>query len=141
MWSIEEKDSMTTEQAVETGTTSTRTQSAGRGWSDRVWKIIILVLLIGAAAVTLFPLYWLFVTAITPASATVKLPPEVIPSNPTLDNITNLIQLSGSGGLRVLGLEGIKMPRMLLWFVNTLLLALISTGIHMLFDTMAGYAF
>ena len=41
----------------------------------------------------------------------------------------------------MLGLEGIRMPRMLLWFTNTLLLALISTGIHVLFDTMAGYAF
>jgi multiple sugar transport system permease protein len=81
------------------------------------------------------------VTAITPASSTVKLPPELIPSNPTLDNITNLIALSGTGGLRVLGLEDVRMSRMLLWFVNTLLLALVSTGIHVLFDTMAGYAF
>ncbi|MBW7882035.1 MAG: carbohydrate ABC transporter permease [Caldilineaceae bacterium] len=104
-------------------------------------RALVMIFLILAAAVSLFPLYWLFVTAITPATATVKLPPEIIPSNPTLDNITNLIQLSGRGKLRVLNLENIQMSRMLLWFVNTLLLALISTALHVLFDTMAGYAF
>ena len=133
---------MTTEPtAMEQATALARTQSAGRNWRDRFWQIVILAILIMAAAVSLFPLYWLFVTAITPASSTVKLPPELIPSNPTLDNITNLIALSGTGGLRVLGLEDVRMSRMLLWFLNTLLLALVSTGIHVLFDTMAGYAF
>lgn len=133
---------MTTEPStMEQATALARTQSAGRNWRDRFWQIVILAILIMAAVVSLFPLYWLFVTAITPASSTVKLPPELIPSNPTLDNITNLIKLSGVGGLRVLGLEGVRMSRMLLWFVNTLLLALVSTGIHVLFDTMAGYAF
>ena len=133
---------MTTEPtAMEQATALARTQRAGRNWRDRFWQIVILAILILAAAVSLFPLYWLFVTAITPASSTVKLPPELIPANPTLENITNLIALSGEGGLRVLGLEAVRMSRMLLWFLNTLLLALVSTGIHVLFDTMAGYAF
>jgi multiple sugar transport system permease protein len=133
---------MTTEPTtMEQATALARPQRAGRNWRDRFWQIVILALLILAAAVSLFPLYWLFVTAITPASSTVKLPPELIPSNPTLENITNLIALSGEGGLRVLGLEAVRMSRMLLWFLNTLLLALVSTGIHVLFDTMAGYAF
>ena len=133
---------MTTEPtALEQATALARTQRAGRNWRDRFWQIVILAILILAAAVSLFPLYWLFVTAITPASSTVKLPPELIPANPTLENITNLIALSGTGGLRVLGLEDVRMSRMLLWFLNTLLLALVSTGIHVLFDTMAGYAF
>jgi multiple sugar transport system permease protein len=133
---------MTTEPTtMEQATALARTHSAGRNWRDRFWQLVILAILVMAAVVSLFPLYWLFVTAITPASSTVKLPPELIPSNPTLDNITNLIALSGVGGLRVLGLEGVRMSRMLLWFVNTLLLALVSTGVHVLFDTMAGYAF
>lgn len=133
---------MTTEPTtMEQATALARTQSAGRNWRDRFWQIVILAILLMAAAVSLFPLYWLFVTAITPASSTVKLPPELIPANPTLANITNLIALSGTGGLRVLGLEDVRMSRMLLWFINTLLLALVSTGIHVLFDTMAGYAF
>lgn len=132
---------MATEQAMEPSAALGRTRAAGRTWGDRFWQIVILLFLILSASISLFPLYWLFVTAITPASATVKLPPQLIPSNPTLENIVNLIQLSGTGGLRVVGLENVRMSRMALWFVNTLLLALVSTGIHVVFDTMAGYAF
>lgn len=133
---------MTTESTtLEQPAVLARTRSAGRNWRDRFWQMVILAILIMAAIVSLFPLYWLFVTAITPASSTVKLPPELIPSNPTLENVTNLIALSGTGGLRVVGLDGVRMSRMLLWFINTLLLALVSTGVHVLFDTMAGYAF
>ncbi len=106
----------------------------------RLPNLLILLLLTAVAIVSLFPLYWLFATAITPASATVKLPPELIPSEPTLENFRNIIKLSGQGKLKLPG-QIITMPRMLLWFVNTLALALISTGIHVLFDTMAGYAF
>lgn len=132
---------MTTEQTMEPSPALVRTRAAGRTWGDRFWQIVILLLLILSASISLFPLYWLFVTAITPASATVKLPPQLIPSNPTLENIVNLIQLSGTGGLRIVGLENVRMSRLALWFINTLLLALISTGIHVVFDTMAGYAF
>jgi len=121
------------------------TVAASRQWGARLRRILVRVFiycgLIAAAAVSLFPLYWLFVTAVTPASATLKLPPQLIPTNPTLDNITNLIQISGIGKLSIAGLQAIQMPRLLLWFVNTLLIGLISTGIHVLFDTMAGYAF
>ena len=106
----------------------------------RLPNLLILLLLTAVAIVSLFPLYWLFATALTPASATVKLPPELIPSEPTLENFRNIIKLSGQGKLKLPG-QIIAMPRMLLWFVNTLALALISTGIHVLFDTMAGYAF
>ena len=55
---------------------------------------------------------------------------------PTLDNITNLIQLSGTGGLRARSRGGSDAAHVA-WFVNTLLLALISTGIHVSSDTMA----
>lgn len=114
-----------------------------RFWSRmrrRLPNLVLLLILTAVAIVSLFPLYWLFATALTPASATVKLPPELIPKEPTLDNFRNIIRLSGQGRLNILGAT-IVMPRMLLWFVNTAALALISTAIHVLFDTMAGYAF
>ena len=88
---------MASEPAIEQPAVLGRTQSAGRTLGDRFWQIVILAILILSAMVSLFPLYWLFVTAITPASATVKLPPELIPTNPTLDNITNLIQVIVAG--------------------------------------------
>jgi multiple sugar transport system permease protein len=106
----------------------------------RLPNLLVMLLLTVVAIISLFPLYWLFATALTPASATVKLPPELIPSQPTLENFRNIIQLSGQGKLELLR-STITMPRMALWFVNTAALALISTAIHVLFDTMAGYAF
>lgn len=115
----------------------------GRFWlrlRRRLPNVLVMLLLAVVAIISLFPLYWLFVTALTPASATVKLPPELIPSHPTLENFANIIRLSGQGKLNILGAT-IVMPRMALWFVNTMALALTSTAIHVLFDTMAGYAF
>ncbi len=112
----------------------------GHKTKRRLTNLLVLFLLTVMAIISLFPLYWLFATALTPASATVKLPPELIPSNPTLENFSNIIRLSGVGRLKIFD-SVITMPRMALWFVNTIALALISTAIHVLFDTMAGYAF
>lgn len=105
-------------------------------------RFIILFLLVVVAFVSLFPLYWLFVTALTPSSSTVQMPPRLIPKNPTLENIAQMIRISGTGEFDV-PLTGwsIRMPRMLLWFVNTTFITLFSTGFHVLFDAMAGYAF
>ncbi len=105
-------------------------------------KLVIYALLILVAAISLFPLYWLFNTALTPASSTVKLPPDVIPANATLQNFLDIWRLPGLGKLRIGGEPtGIVMSRMLLWFLNTLFIAAFSTLVHLLFDSMAGYAF
>lgn len=106
----------------------------------RLPNILVLIVLTAVAIVSLFPLYWLFATALTPASSTIKLPPQLIPIPATLQNFADVIRLSGQGKLQLLD-NVLTMPRMLLWFINTLALALISTGVHVLFDTMAGYAF
>ena len=120
--------------------TGTRSRRFWYRLQRRLPNLLIMLVLTVIAIVSLFPLYWLFATALTPASATVKLPPELIPSHPTLENFGNIIRLSGQGRLEILG-STIVMPRMLLWFINTTALALISTAVHVLFDTMAGYAF
>lgn len=105
-------------------------------------NILVLLILTVIALISLFPLYWLFVTALTPASSTVQIPPQLIPKNPTLENITEMIRISGTGELNVLGSGWtIRMPRLLLWFVNTTFITLFSTAFHVLFDAMAGYAF
>lgn len=103
-------------------------------------RAVLLTLLTACAVVSLFPLYWLFTTALSPASATVKLPPSLLPIPPTLQNFADIVRYSGRGTLSLLGFS-LTMPRMVLWFVNTAALALISTAFHVLFDTMAGYAF
>jgi len=82
------------------------------------------------------------VTSITPASATLKLPPQLLPINPTLANFAEILRISGKGRLALPFLaEPIVMARLLVWFINTTFYALIATAIHVLFDSMAGYAF
>lgn len=105
-------------------------------------KVLVYGLLTLVAIISLFPLYWLFSTALTPASSTIKIPPEIIPTNPTLSNVTEIMQRTGLGKLYLPGLaEPIRMSRLLLWFVNTAFIAIFSTAVHLLFDSMAGYAF
>jgi len=113
---------------------------------ERFWRLLprtlVLLLLAVVAIISLFPLYWLFNTALTPASSTVKLPPDLIPVHLTLGNFMEVIQKSGMGKLRLLSPEQfIPMPRLYLWFINTAFIAIFSTAVHVLFDSMAGYAF
>jgi multiple sugar transport system permease protein len=105
-------------------------------------QMIIFILLTFVAIVSLFPLYWLFNTALTPATSTVKLPPDLIPVNATLKNFADIVRYSGQGKLRLFNPDQfIAMPRLYLWFINTTFIAILSTAVHMLFDSMAGYAF
>jgi multiple sugar transport system permease protein len=120
--------------------------SRGRWTLRRAWnslpRVVVLLLLTCVAIVSLFPLYWLFNTALTPASSTVKLPPDLIPVNATLQNFSEIVQKAGMGKLRLFDPEQfIRMPRLYLWFINTAFIALLSTAVHVLFDSMAGYAF
>ncbi len=110
--------------------------------NNKLSQAAILVILTIIALTSLFPLYWLFVTAFTPASSTVKMPPQFIPQHPTIENITEIIRVSGISEIDVPGLaQPIRISRMLLWFINSMFIALISTVFHVLFDAMAGYAF
>jgi len=89
-------------------------------------KVIIYLFLIIAAATSLFPLYWMFNTAFTPGSEVIKMPPDLIPPNPGLENFRLVIKAA---------------PNLLRWGINTLFIALATMGLHVLFDAMSGYAF
>src|SRR5690606_33009253 len=52
----------------------------------RAGAMLILVILIVLSLAALVPLYWMFATSLTPSAMTVNLPPELIPSEPPLDN-------------------------------------------------------
>lgn len=108
---------------------------------NRLPYALILIVLTLVAIVSLFPLYWLFNTALTPATSTVKLPPDIIPVNATLKNFTDIVRYSGQGKLKLIGEQVIKMPRLYLWFINTAFITILSTAVHVLFDSMAAYAF
>ena len=112
----------------------------------RLWHVLpqatILILLTLVAIVSLFPLYWLFNTALIPTTSTVKLPPDLIPVNATLNNFVEIVQKSGQGKLRLFNPDQfIRMPRLYLWFINTTFITLLSTAVHIAFDSMAAYAF
>ncbi len=116
------------------------------GSLERLWaaipRIATYLVLIVVAMTSLFPMYWMFNTSLTPASSTVKFPPDIIPLNATLDNYTGVLNASGISKIQIPGSDVVwRVPRLYLWFINTALIALFSTAVHLLFDSMAGYAF
>ena len=113
---------------------------------ERLWagipRFLTYVLLIFVAITSLFPLYWLFNTSLTPATSTVKFPPDIIPVNATLNNFVAVVKASGVSKIPIPGTDEVwQVPRIYLWFVNTTFITLLSTAVHLLFDSMAGYAF
>lgn len=114
--------------------------SYNRNRIDRT-KVLVFILLTITAVVSLFPLYWVFATALTPASSTIKIPPDLIPANPTLDNFHEIARAGGTTSIELPFLaEPIRVQRVWAWLFNTFLYTMLSTGIHVLFDSMAAYA-
>lgn len=88
-------------------------------------KIGVMAVLIITAVIALFPMYWLFANAFTPISGTPPLTPILVPAF-KLDNFQRLL-----GGTKYYAN----------WMLNSLIVALTVTAWHVIFDTMAGYAF
>lgn len=84
------------------------------------WAFLIMTTIIA-----LFPMYWLFVNALTPITSNPPLTPILVPAF-QLDNIQRLL-----GGTTFY----------LTWMRNSLLVTLLVTLWHVFFDTLAGYAF
>ncbi|MEW6231814.1 MAG: carbohydrate ABC transporter permease [Chloroflexota bacterium] len=105
---------------------SRRRTARQRLTSGLALKAFIYGLLTLGAIVSLFPLYWMFNTAFTPGSEVIKLPPELIPKNPSLENFSLVVKAA---------------PNIWRWGANTLFIALVTMGLHVLFDAMSGYAF
>ena len=85
------------------------------------WLVLAVTTLI-----SLYPLYGMYVTALTPTFDTVKTPPDLIPIHASAENFQRLL------------VKARDYPR---WFANSLVIAVSITAFHVLFDTMAGYAF
>ncbi len=95
--------------------------SGGKRPGILVWIVLIVV-----AIVALWPMYWLYITAFTPTENTVKTPPDLIPIHASLANFSRLFTQAKDYWR---------------WALNSLLISLSVTAFHLLFDTMAGYAF
>ena len=97
----------------------------GRPWRRRKHDLRSLFVLIPVAIIALFPLYWMTTTALTPSEAAIQVPPTLFPTAPTLDNFVRLFE---------------QAP-VILWAVNSLIIAVAIMVGHVVFDSMAGYAF
>ena len=75
--------------------------------------------------IALFPMYWLFTNAFTPIQGTPPLTPILIPAF----RLDNFVRLLGNTKFYTY------------WMGNSLVVAFVVTAWHILFDTMAGYAF
>jgi multiple sugar transport system permease protein len=83
------------------------------------------LLLIATTVIALFPMYWLFVNALTPIRSNPPLTPILIPAF-SLENFQRLL----TGNIYYVN-----------WMINSLIVAVAITAWHIFFDTMAGYAF
>jgi multiple sugar transport system permease protein len=91
-----------------------------RGLSPGGWLVLIVT-----SVVSLFPMYWLFVNALTPITGNPPLTPILWPAW-RLDNFRRLLE----GNIYYLS-----------WMRNSLVIATSVTVWHLFFDSLAGYAF
>jgi len=91
---------------------------------SRVRGMSARLLILAGVCLYLFPLYWMLVGSLQPATDSLKLPPDWIPTNISLENYRKLFE--GTGAAR--------------WFVNSVVVSLIAAGGAVVCGTMAGYA-
>lgn len=84
-------------------------------------KALVYVALILGAVVMLFPFIWMISTSFKTPAEVFSL--DIIPANPTLDNYREVLQDTLFGK----------------WFINSLIVALITTISVAFFDTLVGY--
>jgi multiple sugar transport system permease protein len=102
-------------------------QKAGRQTPSRITgsKILMWVALVLTTLISLFPMYWMFVTAFTPTRDTIKTPPDLLP-HADFSNFERLFT------------QAVDYWH---WFGNSVLITLGITFFHLIFDTLSGYAF
>ena len=91
-----------------------------------IQRILVWLVLLGAALISLFPMYWLFVMALTPIGTIPPSEPYLVPSPFSFSNIARLLTSAKDYGR---------------WAVNSIVIAVVVTLWHTIFDTMSGYAF
>ncbi len=96
-----------------------------RRFSVNGYQVLAWIVLIVTTVIALFPMYWLFANAFTPITSTPPLTPILVPAF-RLDNFERLL---------------VNNKFYLNWMFNSLVVAVAITAFHVLFDTMAGYAF
>jgi multiple sugar transport system permease protein len=92
--------------------------------AEKVFFVLAFTVLTIWAIFSLFPLYWMVVTAFKPSVAIMVTPPEFIPRQVTLNNFAVMLE---SGIWR--------------WTLNSFFVSSVVTFFQLFFSSMAGYAF
>jgi multiple sugar transport system permease protein len=90
----------------------------------RLFKVLAYGWLVFFALATIMPLIWMVSTAFKPNDLVLKLPPEIIPSQPTIENFQIFF----------------AQPQALRWILNSVIVVTVLTVSHVVFYSMAGYA-
>lgn len=96
-----------------------------RRWTFSGGNVARWVVLVVTGVIALFPMYWLFANAFTPITSNPPLTPILVPAF-RLDNFERLL---------------VNNKFYINWMLNSLFVAFAVTGFHVVFDTLAGYAF
>src|SRR5689334_404397 len=89
-------------------------------------RVLMWATLLLTTFISLWPMYWLFVTALTPTQDTIKIPPDLLPIHASTVNFDRLFAQAHDYWR---------------WARNSLIVALGVTLFHVIFDTLAGYGF
>lgn len=89
------------------------------GWLSRFW-------LVAFAILTVLPFVWMITTSFKPTSLIFEFPPQWIPTEPTLNNYQRLFRYDNAIVFK--------------WFRNSVIIAVVVTGVSLVVDTWAGYA-
>jgi multiple sugar transport system permease protein len=93
--------------------------------AGRFFYILFILILFAMALVWLFPMFWMYTSALKTSSTIVKFPPELIPRTPIWKNY-------------IRAWTELDYPR---YFFNTIVLALGAWGLQMTISTAAAYSF
>jgi multiple sugar transport system permease protein len=99
---------------------------ASRRWLEKLTRYAGLLFLVIFAATFLLPLYWMFSGSFKLQSVTMAIPPEIFPSNPTLENWTRLF----TGPWPVWR-----------WVLNSVVVSLLTVVLVLIISSMTGYGF
>ena len=106
-----------------------RTAKEPLQWFHRVTrfsgKVVLYLLVLAVGVIMILPFYWMVVTALSPIQDITAFPPKWIPSHLTPEHFQ----------------EAFHKAPFLLYYRNSLAVAIISVGCSVLFGLFAGYAF
>lgn len=117
-----------------------KAMSRSKTHTDRIYEVILWVVLIGTLVITLFPLYWLLRTSFTDPRAIVSSPLSLLPPLFTPNNFSRVLGLVDTQTAVAMGGAG-QAFNFFMYLRNTIIVAGLITGGQVLFSALAAYAF